>query len=58
MVKDEDGLLVVSLPTPLLAALRDKLSALGVLHTAAESPAPQAPTTLLRLHFQAASDPS
>ena len=58
VVKDEDGLLVVSLPTPLLAALRDKLSALGVLHTAAESPAPQAPTTLLRLHFQAASDPS
>ncbi len=58
VVKDEDGLLVVSLPTPLLAALRDKLGALGVLHTAAESPAPQAPTTLLRLRFQAASDPS
>ena len=58
VVKDEDGLLVVSLPTPLLSALREKLGALGVLHTAAESPAPQAPTTLLRLHFQAASGPS
>ena len=58
VVKDEDGLLVVSLPTPLLSALRDKLGALGVLHTAAESPAPQAPTTLLRLRFQAAPDPS
>ena len=58
VVKDEAGLLVVSLPTPLLSALRDKLGALGVLHTAAESPAPQAPTTLLRLRFQAASDPS
>ena len=58
VVKDEDGLLVVSLPTPLLSALREKLGALGVLHTAAESPAPQAPTTLLRVRFQAASDPS
>lgn len=58
VVKDEDGLLVVSLPTPLLAALREKLGALGVLHTAAESPAPQAPTTLLRVRFQAASGPS
>lgn len=58
VVKDEDGLLVVSLPTPLLSALREKLSAFGVLHTAAESPAPQAPTTLLRLRFQAASGPS
>ena len=58
VVKDEDGLLVVSLPTPLLSALREKLGALGVLHTAADSPAPQAPTTLLRLRFQAASGPS
>lgn len=58
VVKDEDGLLVLSLPTPLLSALREKLGALGVLHTAAESPAPQAPTTLLHLHFQAASGPS
>ena len=58
VVKDEDGLLVLSLPTLLLSALREKLGALGVLHTAAESPAPQAPTTLLRLHFQAASGPS
>ena len=58
LVKDEDGLLVVSLPTPLLSALREKLGALGVLHTAAESPTPQAPTTLLRLRFQAASGPS
>ena len=58
VVKDEAGLLVVSLPTPLLSALREKLGALGVLHTAADSPAPQAPTTLLRLRFQAASGPS
>ena len=58
LVKDEDGLLVVSLPTPLLSALREKLGALGVLHTAAESSTPQAPTTLLRLRFQAASGPS
>lgn len=58
VVKDEDGLLVLSLPTPLLSALREKLGVLGVLHTAAESPAPQAPTTLLRVRFQAASGPS
>ena len=58
VVKDENGLLVLSLPTPLLAALREKLSALGTLHAAAEPPTPQAPTTLLRLRFQAASGPA
>ena len=58
VVKDEAGLLVLSLPTPLLAALRERLSALGALHIPAETPAPQAPTTLLRVRFQAASDPS
>ena len=58
VVKDQDSLLVLSLPTPLLAALREKLSALGALHTPTETPAPQAPTTLLRVRFQAAPDPS
>lgn len=58
LVKDEDGLLVISLPTPLLAELRDKLTALGAVHSAAEKADPQVPTTLLRLRFQASSAPS
>ena len=58
LVKDEDGLLVISLPTPLLSELREKLTALGAVRTAAEKTDPQAPATLLRLSFQASSAPS
>ncbi len=51
LVKEEDGLLVLSLPTVRLSELRERLSALGAAPDAAETPAPRAPTTLLRLRF-------
>ncbi len=55
LVKAQDGLLVISLPTPLLSELRDKLTALGTIYSAEENTAPQASTTLLRVSFQASS---
>ncbi|MGH7963150.1 MAG: YIP1 family protein [Candidatus Binatia bacterium] len=51
IVKEGEGLLIVSLPTKELAALRQELTKLGSVSAAeAESP-PSAPTTLLRLTF-------
>lgn len=52
LVKEEDGLLVVSLPTQQLSELRERLTALGATYTTREKTDPQAPTTLLRLTFQ------
>ena len=52
LVKDEDGFLVISLPTLKLSALREELTALKVAYTMQEKTDPQAPTTLLRLTFQ------
>ena len=52
LVKDEDSLLVISLPTHQLSELRKKLTALEATCTPQEKTDPQAPTTLLRLTFQ------
>ena len=51
MVKENESLLVVSLPTQKLSMLRQELSKLGVVSTPDEEATPSAPTTLLRLMF-------
>ena len=53
LVKEEDSLLVLSLPTVRLSELRERLTAIGIAPTATENPIPRAPTTLLRLRFHA-----
>lgn len=51
LVKEKEGLLVVSLPTDKLAELRQALAKLGTMPATAEEAAPSAPTTLLRMTF-------
>jgi hypothetical protein len=51
IVKDEEGLLVVSLPTQELVAFRQELAKLGSLGAPGADTEPSAPTTLLRLLF-------
>ena len=50
LVKESETLLVFSLPTQKLSALRQELNKLGTL-SASEGAVPDAPTTLLRLMF-------
>jgi hypothetical protein len=50
LVKESETLLVLSLPTQKLSALRQELSKLGAV-SASEEAVPEAPTTLLRLMF-------
>ena len=49
LVKDEKGILVLSLPSVKLTDLHQKLSALGTLTSPPATDEHQAPTTLLRL---------
>ena len=61
LVKEAEGLLVVSLPTGKLAALRQALDELGgTMQTVAEQEeaAPGAPTTLLRMTFSQSASAS
>ncbi|HKA54682.1 MAG TPA: hypothetical protein VKJ47_13570 [Candidatus Binatia bacterium] len=51
VVKENESLLVVSLPTQQLSALRQQLSKLGSVSTPDGEATPSAPTTLLRLMF-------
>jgi len=51
LVKENAGLLIVSLPTKELAALRQELNKTGSVSVAETEPQPSAPTTLLRLIF-------
>lgn len=51
VVKENESLLVVSLPTQKLSTLRQELSQLGSVSTPAGEATPSAPTTLLRLMF-------
>ncbi|MBI3800322.1 MAG: hypothetical protein HY268_25525 [Deltaproteobacteria bacterium] len=51
IVKEGENLLVVSLPTPQLPALRQELSKLGSVSSPTGETTPSAPTTLLRLMF-------
>ncbi|HJY81925.1 MAG TPA: hypothetical protein VKK81_12690 [Candidatus Binatia bacterium] len=51
VVKESESLLVVSLPTQKLSALRQELSKLGSVSPPEAEAAPSAPTTLLRLVF-------
>ena len=51
LVKEAEGLLIVSLPTEKLAELRQALDKFGTMLTTAEEEAPGAPTTLLRMTF-------
>ena len=51
IVKESESLLVVSLPTQKLPALRQELSKLGSVSTPEGETTPSAPTTLLRLMF-------
>jgi hypothetical protein len=55
LVKDEEGLIVLSLPSAKLTELRDKLEELGTVTSSESSSAPKAPTTLLRLTLQSPS---
>ncbi len=58
LVKEDEGLLIVSLPTEKLAGLRQELAKLGTMQTTAEEAAPSAPTTLLRMTFSQPSSAS
>ena len=58
LVKEDEGLLIVSLPTEKLAGLRQELAKLGTMQTTAEEVAPSAPTTLLRMTFSQPSSAS
>jgi len=61
LVKEAEGLLIVSLPTEKLAELRQALAKLGqpgTTLTTAEEEAPGAPTTLLRMIFSQPSSAS
>ena len=49
LVKDNESLLVVSLPTGKLSTLRQELSKLGSISASETEAVPSAPTTLLRL---------
>ena len=49
LVKENDSVLVISLPTRQLSALRQELSKLGSVSAPEAEAAPSAPTTLLRL---------
>ena len=51
VVKENESLLVVSLPTQKLSMLRQELSKLGAVSTSDKEATPSAPTTLLRLMF-------
>ena len=55
LVKDEEDLIVLSLPSTKLTELRDKLEELGTVTSSESSSAPKAPTILLRLTFQSPS---
>ncbi len=56
LVKDEDGLFVLSLPSAKLTALHQKLSPLGRLTRPEATDASQAPTILLRLRLGSSSE--
>lgn len=51
VVKENESLLVISLPTRKLSALRQELSKFGSVSTPEAEAALSAPTTLLRLVF-------
>lgn len=51
LVKENAGLLIISLPTKELAALRQELNKTGSVNAAETESQPSAPTTLLRLIF-------
>jgi hypothetical protein len=51
IVKEEELLLLVSLPTPGLSALRQELTKLGELSIPEVGDTPNTPTTLLRMTF-------
>ena len=55
LVKDEQDLLVLSLPSAKLTELRDKLEEFGTVTSSESSSATKAPTTLLRLTLQSPS---
>ncbi len=55
LVKDEEDLIVLSLPSAKLTELRDKLEELGTVTSSESSSAPKAPTILLRLTLQSPS---
>ena len=58
LVKEAEGLLIVSLPTEKLTELRQALAELGTMQTAQKEEAPGAPTTLLRMTFSQPSSAS
>ena len=56
LVKDEEDILVLSLPSAKLTGLHQKLSTLGTLTSPEATDEYQAPTTLLRLRLGSASE--
>ena len=51
IVKENESLLIISLPTQKLPAVHQELSKLGSISTPETEATPHAPTTLLRLRF-------